>query len=105
MHTLPPVQSDLDVLETQIFNYEETYLTESPHGNVVRGWGPRPPDASEVKESERLFSNSSVTARKRKNQMKADESGSGGRKQPRKYRKHSDGEKEARAGGAAEAGS
>jgi hypothetical protein len=90
------VQSDLDVLETQIFNYEETYLTESPHGNVVRGWGPRPPDASEVKETERLFSNSSVTAQKRK---KGDDSSSGGRKQNRK-RKASDW-----AGGAGEAGS
>ena len=48
-------KNDLEVLETQIYNYEETYLTESPHGNVVRGWGPRPPDenANEVKDSER----------------------------------------------------
>ncbi len=31
-------QRDLRSLELQIYNYESTYLKESPYGNAVRGW-------------------------------------------------------------------
>eukprot|EP00039_Didymoeca_costata_P013639 m.210865 g.210865 ORF g.210865 m.210865 type:complete len:118 (+) comp15828_c0_seq2:73-426(+) len=66
------LQRDLEVLETQIYNYEGTYLKESPHGNVVRGWGVRPPNDNEVPDSDRLFSMSSVTSKLGQKMMQKD---------------------------------
>lgn len=60
------LQRDLNLLEDQIFNYETTYLKESPFGNVVRGWAaykdPSIQASYEMTVDDRLFSLSSVTS-------------------------------------------
>eukprot|EP00040_Diaphanoeca_grandis_P020482 m.108945 g.108945 ORF g.108945 m.108945 type:complete len:142 (+) comp27918_c0_seq1:284-709(+) len=61
------LQHELEDLELQIYNYEGTYLRESPYGNAVRGWRTQRAGekSMEVDEEERLFSTSSKTWEKK----------------------------------------
>ena len=56
------VRKHLKNVEKKIFKLEQTYLEETPGGNVVRGWDQaetKPLNKKGVEPKERLFSNSS----------------------------------------------
>lgn len=56
------VRKHLKDVEKKIFSLEQTYLDETPGGNVVRGWDHtenKPLNKKGIEPKERLFSNSS----------------------------------------------